>query len=385
VKVLHVINTLSAGGAELHLLTLCRYLKIQRIDVVVACLREKVKGSRSLRPDFEKENIRVINMQADSRYDWRFLGQLTRLLKEEEPDILHTHLPRADIGAALIHRLTRSPAFLCSVHGIYRDRWFGSWAAPFMRHAYRKADAIIAISSAVKNWLDMDLGITPDKIRIIHYGIEPGRFMASTADGSETGKQNGQMIIGSIGRLEPGKGFDCLTHTMQMVCKQVRNASLLIAGHDPWGYSRQLEALITGLELKEHVRLVGFQANVSSFLHSLDVFAFASRTEGFGQVLIEAMAAGKPIVASKISPLTDIVVDGETGLLVDADDSHGFADAIVWLLTHPEQAQLMGKRGQKRVYSHFSAQRMMDETLILYNKLLKFGHPAARAREISIP
>src|SRR5215813_556072 len=114
-KILQLINTLSTGGAELQLLTLCRYLKRQGVEVVVAYLREQVKGSRSLRSDFEQEEIRVIDLHADSRYDWRFLSQLARLLKVERPHILHSHLPRADIAAALLHRFMRSPAFFCSV------------------------------------------------------------------------------------------------------------------------------------------------------------------------------------------------------------------------------------------------------------------------------
>jgi glycosyltransferase involved in cell wall biosynthesis len=101
------------------------------------------------------------------------------------------------------------------------------------------------------------------------------------------------------------------------------------------------------------------------------VFAFASRSEGFGQVIIEAMAAGKPVLASKIAPITEIVRDGETGILVNPDDPQAFADAITWLVTHPEQAQQMGRRGQERVYSHFSAQRMADETVSLYQGLVR--------------
>ena len=111
-KVLHLINTLSTGGAEMHLLTLCRYLKRQNVEIVVACLREHVKDSRSLRLDFEEEAIRVINLQADSRYDSLFLGRIARVLREERPDILHTHLPRADFAGAFAR--------------VFHPDWFGS-------------------------------------------------------------------------------------------------------------------------------------------------------------------------------------------------------------------------------------------------------------------
>ena len=118
------------------------------------------------------------------------------------------------------------------------------------------------------------------------------------------------------------------------------------------------------------MRLIGFESDVPAFLHTLDVFALASRSEGFGQVLIEAMAAGKPVVASRIAPLTEIVVDGDTGLLVEPENPKAFAEAIVWLLTHPNVAQQMGRRGQKRVRDHFSAEQMAAETLALYQQVL---------------
>jgi glycosyltransferase involved in cell wall biosynthesis len=370
-KILHVVNTLSAGGAELHLLTLSRYLKQHGAEVVVACLKEKIKGSRSLREDFEKEDIGLVLLQADKRHDLRFPLKLAKFIKEMRPDILHSHLPRADIATAMTRRLTRSPVFLCSVHGIYRHRWFGTWAAPLMRWAYREANAIIAISAAVKDWLVQDFRISAEKINIIHYGIEPEQFTRLAARTSQPQDRPAQGVIGSLGRLEVGKGFDCLVQAMAVVRNHVPDVLLLVAGHDLYGYTQTLQALINRLKLGGHVQLAGFQTNVPSFLHSLDVFAFASRSEGFGQVLIEAMAAGKPVVASRIPPLTEIVVDQEIGLLVDPDKPQAFAEAIVWLLTHPEQAQRMGRQGQERVSQYFSAHRMAADILSLYDNLRK--------------
>ena len=368
-KVLHLINTLSAGGAELHLLTLCRHLKRYGVKVTVAYLREQVKDSRVLRPDFEKEGIKAVNLYADSRYNCGFLGRLICLLKAEQPDILHTHLPRADCAGALVRLLSPSVLWVSSVHDIYSKSWFGSWALPLCGVLWRRADAVIAISHAVKNWLVLERHLPSPQVTVIHYGIESLRFMQPHAEQGNTASPAGQAVIGAIGRLEPRKGHACLIRAIPSIVRQVPEASLLIAGHDPWGYSQTLQDLIVDLRLEGWVRLAGFQSDIAAFLQTLHVFACASRSEGFGQVIVEAMATGRPVVASRIAPFTEIVVDGKTGLLVELDDPQAFAQAITWLLLHPDEAREMGRQGQERVRSHFSAERMSAETLSLYSQL----------------
>ena len=115
--------------------------------------------------------------------------------------------------------------------------------------------------------------------------------------------------------------------------------------------------------------MIGFQNDVVSFLNTLDVFALATKSEGFGQVVIEAMAAGKPVVTSKIAPLTEIVVDCETGLLVESDNLRAFADALIQLLKDPLKRERMGLRGRERVEKFFTAERMAGEILALYEEL----------------
>jgi glycosyltransferase involved in cell wall biosynthesis len=369
-KVLHLINTLSTGGAEVHLLTLCRYLKRRNVKVVVACLREHVKDSRSLRPEFEKESIRVVNLQADGRYDCFFLGRLTRVLREERPDILHTHLPRADFAGAFTRKSNAGLIWVCSVHAIYSQDWSGRWSLPLFNRLWRRADAMLCISHGVRDWL-IGRGLPPDKARVIHYGIEPEKFSESTLNLRKQWGLNGHAVIGSIGRLEPRKGHALLIQAMSFLAKRIPSARLLIAGHDPWGYAATLRQLIDRLGLREKVRLVGFQTDVSSFLATLDVFAFASSSEGFGQVLVEAMAAGKPVVASKISPITEIVIDEETGLLVEAEKPTAYADHLFRLLSHPEERQRMGRLGQERVKKYFTAAKMSEVTVSLYEELFR--------------
>jgi glycosyltransferase involved in cell wall biosynthesis len=247
---------------------------------------------------------------------------------------------------------------------------------PLCSVCWRRADAVIAISYAVKDWLVQERHIPVAQMTVIHYGIEPLQFAQPHAKPRNTVSLGDHAVIGSIGRLEPGKGHACLIRAMPAILQQVPEASLLIAGHDPWGYGQTLRDLIGSLGLADRVQLAGFQSDIAAFLHKLNVFAFASNSEGFGQVIIEAMAGERPVVASRIPPLTEIVVDGATGLLVEPDNPQAFAQALTWLLLHPDKAREMGRRGQERVCSHFLAERMSAETLSLYMQLCGEHHGA---------
>lgn len=369
-KILHVINTLAAGGAELHLLTLCRRLQRQGVELTVACFREQVKGSRGLRPEFEQAGVRVVHLAPRPGFPGAWLSQFARLLQDERPDILHTHLPRADLVGVVGRVLQPSLRWICSVHDIYQESWSGRRALPLFGFVWRRADAVIAISSAVKKWLSKQRRVPLDKMVVLHYGVELAPFRRPRVDLRQDWGLDQQAVIGSIGRLEPRKAHDCLLRAMPAILQQTPRAALLIAGHDPWGYGKDLQTVVENLGLQERARLVGFQHDIPSFLHALDVFAFASRSEGFGQVVIEAMAAGKPVVASNIAPMTEIVVDGKTGILVEPQNPGAFAHAISWLLAHREEAQRFGRQGQERVQQYFSAERMLAETLSLYNAVV---------------
>ncbi len=369
VKILHLINTLSAGGAELHLLTLCRHLKRLGIETIVAYLKE-ARSSRPLRGDFEAAGIPVLYLGGDGAGFVRPWLRLHNLLIQEKPDILHTHLPRADLLGFLSRLGGFSSSWVCSVHGIYANHWRGRWTLPLFGPIWRRADRIIAISEAVKNWLVQEYRLPPEKVQVVYYGIELKQWASPIRDLRVTWGLVGKPLVGTVGRLESVKGHDLLIRAMPSVVRQFPQTTLLIAGHDPWGYGRILERLVTQLGMERHVRFVGFQSDIPSFLHAIDVFVFASRSEGFGQVVIEAMAAGKPVVVSRIAPLTEIVTDGETGLHAEPENPESFAEKILWLFSHPKEAEEMGKRGIRRVNDMFSAERMAWETIRLYRQLL---------------
>jgi glycosyltransferase involved in cell wall biosynthesis len=337
--------------------------------VVVACLRERVEGSRSLRCDFENEGIRVVTLEADGRYDLRSISRLAALVSKEQPSILHTHLPRADLAGVFRRAFNPSLPWLCSVHDIHDKSWSGRWTLPLFNFIWRRADRVIAISHAVKDWLVAERSVPSEKVSVIHYGIDSAPFSRPQADLRREWDLEDKRIIGTIGRLEPRKGHDCLIRSMSEIKKAIPDAVLLIAGHDPFAYRDELERLIDSLALNEEVRLVGFQSDIASFLGALDVFAFATHSEGFGQVVIEAMAAGKPTVVTKVPPLTEIVIDGETGILVEPGNPVAFAQAISQLLLDSDKSQAMGERGKQRVYRYFSSDRMCEETFSLYEEI----------------
>jgi len=359
-KVLHLINTLSAGGAELHLLTLCRYLKAAGVDASVGYFKE-VRGSRSLRDEFEGTEVPVVRLSGEKVWNGQWLVGARRWVARERPDILHTHLPRSDFVGWFLRMTRLRVPWVVSAHAIYSRSWRGRWVLPLFSWVWRRADAIIAISHAVKEWLVQEHRIPPEKVFVVHYGIEAERFR-----GKEGGGRNDGPVIGTIGRLEPVKGHETLIRAMPHILMRFPQARLLIAGHDPWGYGDILRQMVDRLGLSGKVELLGFVTDIPAFLNSIDVFAFASRSEGFGQVIIEAMAAGRPVVASRIPPITEIVVDGETGLLAEPNNPEAFAKAILWVLQNPDKAREMGQRGRKRVEMFFSAEQMAKKTLEVY-------------------
>ena len=369
-KVLHLINTLSAGGAELHLLTLCRQLKRRDVEVVVAALHEQVGGSRSLRADFESAGVRVISFGSPSFVDPGFLRSAYKALKRERPDLLHTHLPRADFAGLARRLVSPRVPWVSSVHNVYGRYWSGRKVLPLLNLVWRSPDALIAISNAVAEWLQHARRVPADRVNIVYYGIEARRLDGPTADLRTEWDLGGRPVIGALGRLEPRKGHQTLIEAMPRVLEAVPEAVLLIAGHDPWGFGRELESRIGRLGLSRSVKMVGFQADVASYLQALDLFAFASVSEGFGQVLVEAMAAGKAVLASDIAPINEVVSDRETGILVEPTPE-AFAEAAVALLNEPDRMRSMGKSGRKLVETRFSAERMGDETLAVYGSVLE--------------
>lgn len=371
--VLHLCTELSVGGVENHLVMLLSGLtQSGRYRPHVAAFRDATGAMRSLRRDFEAMGVPVHILDQDKAYDVRGAVRLGLLLQQLKPAILHTHLFRGDIYGPPIGALAGVPVRISTVHNV-EDRFRKRVFCPLFRFSYLFDHCIIAISDAVASALQRLVCVPPSKIRRIYYGFDArARWQGESVQNlrSEFGFTSDDLVIGNIGRIGVQKGHSYLIEAVNIVRRELPNVKLLIVGTpEPDGTYEKLRSMVAQLGLKAHVVFTGYRDDIGSVLVTIDIFALPSLWEGFGLVLLEAMSMKKPIIASCVDSIPEIVQDGVQGILVPPRDVEALAQAILYLARSPELRTRMGTAGSRRV-EQFSVQRMVDETVKLYDSLL---------------
>jgi len=216
--------------------------------------------------------------------------------------------------------------------------------------------------------------------------LDPGAFLQGVGEGADVRVELGMPadvpLVGVVSRLTEQKGHAYLLDAFAEVIQALPSAHLLVVGDGELRPALERQAARLGLQ--DSVTFTGRRADVPRIMMALDVLAMPSLWEGFGLVLLEAMAAGKPVVASRVSAIPEIVADGETGLLVPPKDPAGLARALLILLRHPAQAREMGRRGRQRLEQQFTATCMVEQTRAVYESLIRdyqekyYGNPMER-------
>jgi glycosyltransferase involved in cell wall biosynthesis len=376
---LQLITSLERGGAENHLLALLTHADRQAFDVETAVL----SGEGELVPVFRQAGIPVHLLKSRSRFDPFALGRLVRLLHAGHFDILHSHLFRADIYAGLaVARLgERRPLLVSTRHN--DDRFFLNPFVGLVHYGVSaRQDLIIAISDHIARFT-VSRGVRhPERVRRVYHGLEPPVMQALEREGQhirhELGIGPDAFLVGNVGRLALQKGQRHLIAAMPLLLERVPRARAIIAGGgDLEDYLRDLA---NEMGVGERVHVLGPRKDVPALMHAIDVFVMPSIWEGFGLVLLEAMAAGRPIVASRVATIPEVVADGETGLLVPAGDPLALATALAELADQPEVAARMGEAGRERLRRQFSVEKMVGDTELLYRELFderRLVQPAA--------
>jgi glycosyltransferase involved in cell wall biosynthesis len=373
IKILHLVG-LAHGGVGEHILSLANGCDPTRFDSTVA-----MSDASSMRPQFERSGIRVVPLVLDHfgglRRNALAFGQIARMLRRERFDIIQTHTSVAGALGRVAARIFTDAPVVHMIHAFaahpYRSAVARKAGVFIERRLDRLTDWYIAGSNAmVERGLKQGI-FKRGKVVLIPNGIDLEHFPYKTADKlageAKSAKGGASATIGFLGRLVQQKGVPYLIRAARIVHTRNPRIRFVIAGDG--GMRLELQRLAEELQVNDFVEFVGWQQDRARFLREIDVLAMPSLWEAFGLSAAEAMAMGKPVIASSVEGLREVVESGQTGILVSPADPEALARAIVDLAADPARQRLMGQRGRARVEAYFSLPDMIDRHEAFYERL----------------
>ena len=286
------------------------------------------------------------------------VASLAAFIRAHDIEIVHAHAARDYHLAALAVRLASRSRLVLTRHTLFPLRRIN-------KVLLSGASRVIAVSQAVAESLRKNGVIESSKITVIHNGIDLERFSRSTGSDS--------VLVGTVGHLAPIKGHDIFVHAAALVSAHGPGVKFVVIGEDKspqMDHRRQLENLVAELGLNDVVAMPGWRDDVSAALSSLTLFVSAARSEPFGLAIVEAMAAGLPIIATASEGALEILEDGVSGILVPADNPEALAKAINELLDNPLECSRLARNALSIARDRFSLSRMATDTERVYREVL---------------
>jgi len=364
--VVEIVTTLGIGGAEMHLLALTKALVVRGHVPEIVYL----KGAGELTGDFLKAGVAVHKIPMERALDApRAIWKLRRFLRRAKPDLVHTHLLKADsIGAVAAFLAGYRRRLVSSKHNDER-----ALMRPLVSRVHGMLSMldqrVIVLSDHVAQFV-VDWGrVSPWKIRRIYYGVNPDQFASAKPEGlrEELGLAREHFVMTCVARFAAQKAHDVLLKALSQGLTENPNLRLLLVGDDPFGdHRKKAEAVARDLKLGDRVQFLGIRRDVPRILAASDLFVMSSLWEGLGLVFLEAMAAGLPVVATRVSAIPEVVPHGRAGLLVPAGDPTAMARAMLQIASRPDRGRSLGAEGRAWVGERFGLERMIDETLLVY-------------------
>jgi glycosyltransferase involved in cell wall biosynthesis len=358
IKIIHVIDGLIIGGAQVFLVNLIKSLNKDLFELKVATIIEK----GILAEGVEKVGVEVVHLQKRGKLGIGLVFRLVKFLRRERPDIVHTHLFGGDTWGRIAAILARVPVIVSTEHNTNLDEgWAKRKVKKFLSFFTKK---IVAVSEAVKNYSMSRDKIKEKKITVIDNGINLEEFSSITEK-----EFADPPVIGVVGRLETQKGHEYLFEALNML--KTTPWILWVVGDG--SLKGSLERLAKDLNLRERIIFLGARRNIPEILSQMDIFVLPSLWEGLGLAVLEAAAAGKPIIASSVGGIPEIIKNGETGILVEAKNVKSLADGLEHVLLGEQEAIMMGQRARESVKEKYSLERMTGLYEKLYKNLLLAG------------
>lgn len=367
INVLYLIDNLKIGGAQKVVFTLSGSLSLEKYNVYTICLGE----SGPFYNKFIEKGLNIEVLGIKKLTHLVRLRSVVRVIREKNIIIMHSFLFHSNFIGRIIGRLSNTPLVICA------ERAPGIWK-PFLFKVAEKmvkgmAHVYTSVSESTKNFMVDKEGIDPDKVFTIYNGIDIKKSIPGCADAKilkkELGIDSHAIIIGSVGRLADERGYKYLIRAFKEISEKYADAVLLLVGDGPLKDELMNEAMLTGVQ--ERIVFSGFREDVDSMLDIMDIFVISSWYEGISNALLEAMFHNLPVVATSIYGNPEVVVDGETGILVPSRNVSALANALVKLLENPDKMKSMGDNGRKRIESDFSLSKMIESYDCFYDSMLR--------------
>jgi len=390
IKVLLAITQSEFGGAQKYVYYLATSLPKDRYDVTVAC-----GAGGLLVPKLQEAGIGVIPVPSLLReinpiQDFLAFLHLLRVIRKRRPHIVHTNSTKAGFLGRLVAKCAGVPVIVFTAHGFVLNEPMGilgrSLFTVIERIGGMLSDAIIAVSETDRLTAIQHRVISPDRIVTIRNGLDiesldSPHSSAIAQKRVELGLLDSHRVIGVVANFYVTKGLPYFLRATAHVKEAFPEAKFALVGDGE--RRRELEALTNELNLNSSVLFLGQRNDVPELLPLFDVFVLPSVKEGLPFALLEAMAAARPIVATAVGGVPELILDGQTGLLVPPKDPQALAEAIISLLRNPRMATAMGVAARQRVLDHFTVDRMITETEQIYHRLLakKLNQPAPFGKE----
>lgn len=372
IRLAFCITELDPGGAERALVELVTRLDRRIVEPRVFCLAE----AGPLADDLARAEIPVECLGVRRKWDLAVIARLARRFRRFRPDLLQTYLFHANIAGRLAGRLAGVPRIVSGIRvAEHRRRWYlhlDRWTAGLV-------DRHICVSRGVADFSVKRGGLKPDTITVIPNGVDVGRYAdAAAADLTPWGIPPGSRTILAVGRLDPQKAPFVLLEAAVGLLRDFDDLHVLYVGDGP--LAGELQARIAESGWQERIHLAGRRTDVPKLMRAADCLAQPSLWEGMSNAVLEAMAAGLPVVASRVEGNDELLDDRQTGLLVEPGSATALQSALATLLADPQQAALLGQAAQKKVERDFTWDAAVASYEELYTELI--GRPVRVQTEI---
>jgi glycosyltransferase involved in cell wall biosynthesis len=339
IRVLFVVGNFVAGGAERHLLELWRRIDRRRFALEIACFRNEGQFAREVGALGWPVHELCVGRRIYDPSGLRGLARLVHRARAFDPDVVHGYLFGPNLFAVLAGRMLGVPVVAVAKRNV--DAFETPRQAALQRWIHRRATHVTAVSEAVAETVTA-MGVPRTRITVIPNGVDTARFEGLAA---EPGVLGGGPVVGSVGCLAPRKDYGTLLEAFAAVLPRHPGLSLALVGDGP--ERPALERRAAALGIAASVRFLGERPDVERLLPAMDVFALSSREEGIPNALLEAMAAGRPAIATAVGGNREVLEDGATGWLVPAGSPEALARALEEALGNPAEASRRGERARR--------------------------------------